>query len=204
MMKKVLVLLTAVLMMALAACGGPESGSAGLLTDKEIEELESLYFVDTDAALKGLGLSKEDLENYGSSTSAGSYLLKTPRSIGGRDFQQVLLTSVSVAEPKGLCGMSFRATFNDQEEAESVRDALLDVAEELYGELVYPGTERWKAGEVTELSLHFFGSNDYSEDGAYLYIVDLEYSIPSVIDGRRLSGDEMVEMVREVQEKRKQ
>ena len=203
MLKKVFAV-SMVLVLALGACweGKEETVSRGLLSRDEIERMESLYFADTDAALEGMGLSKEDLENYGSSTSAGSYLLKAPRSIGGEYFRQAVLTSI--AAPEGLFGMSFRATFDDQEEAESARDALRDVAAELYGEPVYPGTDRWKAGELTELSLHYFGSDDYSEDGAYRYIVDLEYSIPSVIDGRRLSGDEMAEMVREVQEKRKQ
>ena len=132
MLKKVFAV-SMVLVLALGACGEgkEETVSRGLLSRDEIERMESLYFADTDAALEGMGLSKEDLENYGSSTSAGSYLLKAPRSIGGEYFRQAVLTSI--AAPEGLFGMSFRATFDDQEEAESARDALRDVAAELYG-----------------------------------------------------------------------
>ncbi len=209
MMKKVLVLLTAVLMLALAACGGPESGSAGLLTDKEIEELESLYFADMETALKELGFSKKDLdsdsEGHWSLTSAGAYPLKKGRSIGGKIYKQIMLTSV--ADPEGLYGIRFYALFDDQQEAESAREALLNVAAELYGEPVYSEAPRWRAGEITEFSISFYCAEDaanFDPSWDYRYSLEPEYSIPPVVDGRRLSGDEMAEMVREVQEKREQ
>ena len=64
MLKKVFAV-SMVLVLALGACGEgkEETVSRGLLSRDEIERMESLYFADTDAALEGMGLSKEDLEN---------------------------------------------------------------------------------------------------------------------------------------------
>ncbi len=201
MLRKILAVCAA-LMLVLSACGDRETAAGGMLSRDEIERMESLYLTDRETALEGLGFSKKDLDGGDrSATSAGAYLLNEGRSIGGRIYRQIMLTSIDT--PEGLYGMAFQASFDSQEEAEDARDALRDVIKELYGEPVYPGTERWIVGELTELSLHFFGSDDYSEDEEYYYMLTLEYSTPSVVDGKRLTGDELTEMVRSVQERRK-
>ncbi len=201
MLRKILAVCAA-LMLVLSACGDRETAAGGMLSRDEIERMESLYLTDRETALEGLGFSKKDLDGGDrSATSAGAYLLNEGRSIGGRIYRQIMLTSIDT--PEGLYGMAFQASFDSQEEAVDARDALRDVIKELYGEPVYPGTERWIVGELTELSLHFFGSDDYSEDEEYYYMLTLEYSTPSVVDGKRLTGDELTEMVRSVQERRK-
>ena len=51
---------------------------------------------------------------------------------------------------------------------------------------------------MTELALHQrTGPGD--KEGPYT--LRLEYSVPAVVDGRRLSGEEIAERVRSVQEK---
>ncbi len=199
MLRKSLMAVLLLAVTALAACGGPKPAQ-GLLTEDEIGKLENLYLSDRDTALKGLGFSEKDLDTEGDGyeflTSAGAYPLKSSRSIDSTNFRQILLTSVG--SPEGLYGMYFQASFDTQEEAGAAREALISAVSELYGEPAYPDTQRWKAGEVTELALHqITGPGD--NEGPYT--LRLEYSVPAVVDGRRLSGEEIAERVRSVQEK---
>lgn len=198
-MRKGMLAVTLALLLALEACGAPEKNS-GLLTDEEIGKLESLYFSESGAALEGFGLSENDLdrdsEDYESLSSVGGYSLNESRSIAGVDFRQIFLTSVT--QPEGLYGVRLQAMFTEFEDAEAAWEALVSTASELYGEPVYPSTECWKAGEVTELRLHQIHS---SGDGKGPYNLELDYSVPAVVDGRRLTGDEMLKMVRNAQQK---
>lgn len=196
---------TLALLLALGACGAPEK-SSGLLTDEEIGKLESLYFTDSGAALEGLGLSENDLdrdsEDYESLSSAGAYPLKESRSIAGVDFRQIFLTSVT--QPEGLYGVRFLALFTDEQEAQDAMQAIRDKAAELYGEPSEVGVESWKAGELTELELRFCDAStaaNYSPDWDYRYSLTLDFRVPSVVDGRLLTGDEILEMVRNAQQK---
>lgn len=198
-MRKGMLAAALALLLALGACGAAEK-SSGLLTGEEIEKMESLYFTDNDTALEGLGLSENDLDrdsgDYESLSSVGAYPLKEARSIAGVDFRQIVLTSV--VQPEGLYGVRLQAMFTELEDAEAAREALVSAASELYGEPVYSSTECWKVGEATEFRLHQIRG---SGDGKGPYNLELDYSVPAVVDGKRLTGDEMLEMVKSVQQK---
>lgn len=205
MLRKRFIAAALVLVLALAACGAPEK-SSGLLTENEIENMESLYFTDGGAALEGLGLSENDLdrdsEDYESLSSAGAYPLKEARSITGVDFRQIVLTSVT--QPEGMYGIRFQALFMDEQEAQDALQAIRGKAAELYGEPSEVGVESWKAGELTELELRFYDAStaaNYSPDWDYRYRLELDFRVPSVVDGKLLTGDEMLEMVRSAQQK---
>lgn len=204
-MRKGMLAVTLALLLALGACGAPEK-SSGLLTDEEISKLESLYFSESGAALEGFGLSENDLdrdsEDYESLSSVGAYPLKEARSISGVDFRQIVLTSVT--QPEGLYGVRFLALFTDEQEAQDAMQAIRDKAAELYGEPSEVGVESWKAGELTELELRFHDAStaaNYSPDWDYRYSLELDFRVPSVVDGRLLTGDEILEMVRNAQQK---
>ncbi len=207
MLRKILAVCAA-LMLVLSACGDEETVAGGMLSRDEIERMESLYFTDRETALEGLGFSEKDIdsdsEDYLQLSSAGAYPLKKGRSIGGRIYRQIVNTSI--VAPEGFIGIRLYALFDDQQEAESARDALLDVAAELYGEPVYPGTERWMAGELTELAISFFRAEDaanFDPSWDYRYSLEVEYKVQSVVDGKKLTGEEIAERVRNTQEKRK-
>lgn len=205
MLKKGFIAAVLILALVLASCGSA-GNSSGLLTDKEIEKLESLYFADSSAALKGLGFSENDLdtdsEAYEQLSSVGAYLLKGTRSIAGVEFRQIVMTSI--IQPEGLFGVRFYATFKDEQEVLKVRDAISKQAGEMYMEPSELREDSRKAGELTEFSLNpldLTAAANYSLDWDYRYSLELEYSMTSVVDGKLLSRDEMLEMVRSVQEK---
>lgn len=226
MLRKRLIAAALVLVLALAACGAP-AGKSGLLTQAEIEKMESLYLTGSDGALEKLGIAEDDIdagrEGYETLSSVGTYPLKKTRNIEGAEFNQFVNTSI-VSEPYGLYGVRFTANFVESEEAsKAVRTVYYEVVKH-YGEpgvdcfstenaggfsteqLYDPqhGSAAWKVGELTELSMVLSRAEDFDNfdpSWEYRYSLDIVYGIPSVVDGKRLTGDEMLEMVKSVQEK---
>ena len=166
-MKKARILLAMLILLALAGCA--EEGT-GLLTMNEIAKYEGLYLQGTDVLWDGLGITEDDLAYQ----NIDLWVLKEPRSIGGKDFEQDLLLSKS--DPDGLMGVAFyRRLKSDSERAELLRE-LYDQAVSLYGppdpqpprdkysrvavqlEKELPGGcfETWNVGERTQVELRLF------------------------------------------------
>ncbi|WP_322172688.1 hypothetical protein [Acutalibacter caecimuris] len=208
---------------ALTACGGASqrgpAGAAGLLGQEEIALYESLFFTEPSGLLAGLGLKEEDVDRQDKALEeAGLWLLREPREIAGTPFKAMLMTSPS--QPEGLYGVWFQASFSDSATA---RQALLRLYEEavaLYGEPgTFPGFEEdaylsrqlqdpksgfedWLLGDMTDLRLSFYSAGgDGSSQAGYFSTIEIQYRVQSFVDGERLSADEIVARVRQIQQK---
>lgn len=221
MLKKRMLVICLAVMLALGACGD-KAAPAGLLSEKEIERYESLYLTGSDGALEKLGIAEGDIdtgmESYERLSSVGTYPLKETRNIEGVEFTQFVNISI-VSEPYGFYGLRFTANFMEHEDAAKAVKAIYGRAVELYGEPADDGTNRelsaqmddpqsgyarWRAGELTELSMVLYRLEDaanFDPSWEYRYSLDINYSIPKTVDGRLLTGEEMLEMVRKVQGK---
>lgn len=218
MLKKRMLAVCLAVMLALGACGD-KAAPAGLLSEKEIERYESLYLTGSDGALEKLGIAEGDIdtgmESYETLSSVGTYPLKKTRNIEGVEFTQFVNISI-VSEPYGFYGLRFTANFMESEEASKALRAIYAKTVELYGE---PGTDgfsreqlydpqhgsaAWRAGELTELSMVLYRLEDaanFDPSWEYRYSLDIVYGIPKTVDGRLLTGEEMLEMVRSAQER---
>lgn len=218
MLKKRMLAVCLAVMLALGACGD-KAAPAGLLSEKEIERYESLYLTGSDGALEKLGIAEGDIdtgmESYEALSSVGTYPLKKTRNIEGVEFTQFVNVSI-VSEPYGFYGLRFTANFVESEEASKALRAIYAKTVELYGgpgadgfsrEQLYDpqhGSAAWRAGELTELSMVLYRLEDaanFDPSWEYRYSLDIVYGIPKTVDGRLLTGEEMLEMVRKVQGK---
>lgn len=221
-MKRSMFVLCLAVLIALGACGGPNGKNSGLLTDEEIGKYESLYLTESGSALSALGFAEKDIDKdgkgYEALSSAGAYPVKAPRSMAGVDFRQVVLTSI--AEPEGLYGVRFYANFMEKEDAQAAVKAIYEQAVERYGEPFHDayspsylsnqlddpthGFESWEVGEFTELNLQLFdvtNAANFSPDWDYRYSLDIEYRVRRIVDGKLLTVDEVLEMVKAIQQK---
>lgn len=226
MLKKRMYAAILALLLVLAACGAP-AGKSGLMTQAEIEKMESLYLTGSDGVLEKLGIAGDDIDTgmkgYETLSSVGTYPLKKTRNIEGVEFTQFVNTSI-LSEPYGLYGVRFSASFMEPEEASKALRAVYYEVVKLYGEpgvdcfstenaggfsreqLYAPqsGSASWRAGELTEISMALSCAEDadnFDPSWDWRYSLDIEYRIPRVVDGKRLTGDEMLEMVKSVQQK---
>lgn len=226
MLRKRLIAAALVLALALAACGAP-AGKSGLMTQAEIEKMESLYLTGSDGALEKLGIAEDDIDTgmkgYETISSVGTYPLKETRNIEGVEFTQFVNTSI-VNEPYGLYGVYFSADFMEHEEASKALRAVYYEVVKHYGEpgadcfstgnaggfsigQLYdpqPGSASWRAGDLTELSMVLSRAEDadnFDPSWDWRYSLKIDYRIPRVVDGKLLTGDEMLEMVRSAQQK---
>jgi len=220
MLKRRLSIVLLALTLALGACAA--SAPSGLLSEDEVSKYESLYLTGNEQVLEKLGFPNDDLDtgikDYDFWQEAGIFPMKEPRNIVGTDFQQFVLTSIT--DPEGLCGVRFFANFMDKAEAQAVVKAIYEQAVELYGEptsdggspsylssqLEDPesGFETWEAGGLTEMRLSLSDATkaaNFSPDWDYRYSVDVEYRVQGIVDGRLLSPEELLDRVRNVQQK---
>lgn len=222
MLKRSMLVLCAIAFLALGACGSPNGKNSGLLTDEEIGKYESLYLMDDETVFNELGVSEKDIDresDYGKGAAKiGSYVLKEPRSIAGADFEMTLTTST--LEPEGLYGVRFHTSFMEKEDAQAAVKAIYEQAVERYGEPFHDayspsylsnqlddpthGFESWEVGEFTELNLQLFdvtNAANFSPDWDYRYSLDIEYRVRRTVDGKLLTVDEVLEMVKDIQQK---
>lgn len=191
-MKKARILLAMLILLALAGCA--EEGT-GLLTLNEIAKYEGLYLQGTDVLWDGLGLTEDDLAYQ----NIDLWVLKEPRSIGGKDFEQELqLWTLDPSESSGLRCVAFTRRFeSDSERAELLRE-LYDQAVSLYGppdpqpprdkysrvlvqlENEIPGGcfETWDVGEKTMLKLWLFDPSEVDPPVAGVPFIAIRYMTP--------------------------
>lgn len=221
-MKKRMYAAILAVLLVLAACGAP-AGKSGLLTQAEIEKMESLYLTGSDGALEKLGIAEEDIdtgrESYETLSNVGIYPLKETRNIEGVEFTHFVNISI-LSEPYGFYGVRFTANFVEHEDAAAAVRAIYEKAMELYGDPTtyeghsdvlsgqlddpQAGFEVWRVGELTELSMVLSRAEDaanFDPSWEYRYSLDILYGIPKTVDGKLLTGEEMLEMVKSVQEK---
>lgn len=218
-MKKLSLLLAlCLLLLALPACGNKKP--EGLLSQDEIAKYESLYLTGNDSLLKDLNLSEADVdtqaEGYENLRSGGVIPLKDARAIAGTDYQVLLMTAVT--QPEGLYGVQFRVQLRDADQAKKVLNAVYPLILERHGEPDTYSTEKqlsqqldapasgfdtWALGGVTELNVrltNYEEAANFSPDWEYRFGLELEYRVPSIVDGQRLSGEEVLDMVRKAQQ----
>ena len=200
MKKAMSVLLALCLLLGLGACGKPAGGS-GLLSKEQIARYESLYLKDNDQMLSGLGLDEGEI----ASPEFGRIFLRESKTIAGREFQTALL--ISEFDPTGLYGVSDYLMPGEGPDENEVIKALYAQAVELYGE---PDMEdivsenlkdieernslriAWTVGQLSEFTIQLLRL----EEPVYL---EVSYRIQSIVDGRKLTVEEMLERVLEAQ-----
>jgi len=219
MLKRRLSIVLLALTLVMGACTA--SAPSGLLSGNEVSKYESLYLTGNEHVLEQLGFTNDDLDtgvkDYDFWQEAGAFPMKEPRNMGGTDFQQLVLTSIT--EPEGLYGVRFSAKFMEKTEAQEAVKAIYEQAVELYGEPTSDGAspsylssqledpesgfETWEAGRFTEMRLSLSDATEYanfSPDWDFRYTVEVEYRVPRIVDGKLLSPDEILERVRSIQQ----
>lgn len=208
MKKAMSVLLALCLLLGLGACGNGQS--SGLLETGEIAHYESCWLQEINRAIQTLGLADMDRNQ----NLRDVLTLSETRKIAGMDFKQELLSSTGSLD--GLYGLRLTAApMEDWREVGRAASELYAEAVEQYGEPgTYPGqegrlsenlemieknglqsgryTETWTVGELTEFVLELSDT----EQGPTLTAT---YQVQTIVDGKRLTADELKARVAEKQ-----
>ena len=172
---KLSAILAVLLTLSLAACGGAQNAS-GLLSKKELAQIEGMYRTGEEYIAETLALSESDYVSTDGEHGSVEIRLTEGRDIAGHTFTAYYLLAPYSPEVSGLYRVVYQLEVEpDEGTGFDFFDAIYEEALELYGE---PRTEPYSdAGMTTRKALWFLGEESMFQISAFANTMQLDYRI---------------------------